>query len=29
MVYREEYRDTSGLDLLRKCGVTVEQIKND
>lgn len=27
VVYMEEYRDTSGLDLLRKCGVIVEQTK--
>lgn len=25
--YLEEYRDTSGLELLRKAGITVEQVK--
>lgn len=28
LVYNEEYRDTSGLELLRKAGIEVEQIKN-
>ena len=28
VVYADEYRDTSGLDLLRKAGIKVEQIKN-
>lgn len=28
LVYNEEYRDTSGLELLKKAGVEVEQIKN-
>lgn len=26
VVYLEDYRDSSGLDLIRKCGVTVEKL---
>lgn len=26
VVYLEEYRDTAGLDLMRKCGIIVEKI---
>ena len=28
LVYNEEYRDISGLELLKKAGIEVEQIKN-
>ena len=27
--YLEEYRDTSGLELLRKAGITVEQVRGE
>jgi len=27
--YKTEYRDTSGLDFLNKCGLEIEQVKED